>query len=165
MIRKGNKNDLKSLKLLGLKSWSQYRGRLSDEHWHTLRSSLANENTYTQLLSQGDCLVYENKEGKIVGMAFLIPRGNPTDIYDTSWCHLRFVSVDPDARGQRIAEQLTNKCIQLARENNEQIMALHTSEIMDAARHIYEKIGFEVKKELPYRLGIKYWLYTFDLNK
>ncbi len=32
--------------------------------------------------------------------------------------------------------------------NNEGIIALHTSEFMNTARHIYEKMGFKAVKEL-----------------
>jgi ribosomal protein S18 acetylase RimI-like enzyme len=34
---------------------------------------------------------------------------------------------------------------------------------MNAARHIYEKIGFKIIKELEPRLGKKYWLYELTL--
>jgi hypothetical protein len=34
---------------------------------------------------------------------------------------------------------------------------------MDAARHIYESMGFTILQQIPDRLGKKYWLYTMDL--
>ena len=55
-------------------------------------------------------------------------------------------------------------CIENAEKNNEQIIALHTSEFMNKARHIYEKIGFKVIKELAPRYGKKYWLYLLDIK-
>ena len=94
-----------------------------------------------------------------------MPRGNPNEIYDEKWCYIRFVSVNPKYRGRSIGERLTRKCIDMARENNETVMALHTSEIMKGARHIYEKIGFRILKEIEPRLGVKYWLYTLELAK
>ena len=36
---------------------------------------------------------------------------------------------------------------------------------MGSARHIYEKMGFEILKEIEPRLGVKYWLYTLELKK
>jgi ribosomal protein S18 acetylase RimI-like enzyme len=62
-----------------------------------------------------------------------------------------------------IATALTKMCIDRARALNEKTIALHTSEMMDAARHIYEKIGFTILQEIPPRLGKKYWLYTMEL--
>jgi ribosomal protein S18 acetylase RimI-like enzyme len=41
---------------------------------------------------------------------------------------------------------------------------LHTSEYMNSARHIYEKIGFKSIKELAPRYGNKYWLYLLDIK-
>ena len=54
---------------------------------------------------------------------------------------------------------------QTARQNGENIIALHTSEFMDTARHIYESVGFKVLKEIDQRLGKRYWLYKLDLNE
>jgi len=93
-----------------------------------------------------------------------VPNGNPTDIYLTEWCYIRFVSVDPDFRGKGIGKKLTNLCIEKAKENGEQTIALHTSELMDDARHIYESLGFEIVKEIAPRLGKRYWLYKLELN-
>ena len=73
------------------------------------------------------------------------------------------VGVHPTYTGRGIARKLTGMCIDKARELNENVITLHTSEFMDAARHIYESLGFTVLKELAPRLGKKYWLYTLDL--
>jgi len=96
-------------------------------------------------------------------MAFLVPSGNPTDIYRKEWSYIRFVSVDPEFTGRGIGRKLTMMCIDKARANGENIIALHTSEIMGNARHIYESLGFRVLKEIDRRLGKRYWLYTLNL--
>lgn len=36
---------------------------------------------------------------------------------------------------------------------------------MDAARHIYESLGFQVLKEIDQQLGKRYWLYKIDLTE
>lgn len=56
-------------------------------------------------------------------------------------------------------------CIDAARKNGEKIVTLHTSEIMDKARHLYEGLGFTILKEIDKRLGKRYWLYKLDLKK
>jgi len=163
-FRKGNNSDLEQLKELGLKSWRQFKDELTNDNWNELYNSLNNYDTYSDLLSKSECIVCENDTKEIIGMSFLVPNGNPTEIYDEKWCHLRFVSVDPKHRSKGIGEKLTNLCIELALKNNEKVMALHTSEIMKSARYIYEKIGFKILREIEPRLGIKYWLYTLALN-
>ena len=81
------------------------------------------------------------------------------------WSYIRFVSVDPLFGGQGIGRKLTTMCIDQAKDNGEQTIALHTSEIMTNARRIYESLGFEVLREIDQRLGKRYWLYKLDLNQ
>ncbi|MEL4419591.1 GNAT family N-acetyltransferase, partial [Shewanella algae] len=71
--------------------------------------------------------------------------------------------VDPDFRGFGIGKQLTQLCTDKAKETKETVIALHTSEFMNDARHIYEKMGFKILKEIDQRLGKRYWLYTLEL--
>ena len=163
-FRNATNNDLEGLKALGIKAWSPYKEHLDSIHWNTLLQSLSNDSTYIDLLKNSEAIVCEDEQKNIIGMAFLVPRGNPTEIYDATWCYLRFISVDPEHQGKAIGKQLTKLCIDLALKNNETVMALHTSAIMHGARHIYENLGFKILKEIPPRLGIRYWLYQLNLK-
>lgn len=89
---------------------------------------------------------------------------NTANAADRRWTYIRMVGVNPKYRGHGIAKDLTKMCIDFAKQNNEKTIALHTSEFMDAARHIYESIGFKVLEETLPIFGKKYWLYTLDLN-
>lgn len=164
-FRNATNNDLTDLKNLAIKSWGQFRPNLTIENWEKLISSLIDENTYKELLDKSESFVATDDSDKIIGMAFLVPKGNPTDIYDRDWSYIRFVTVDPDFSGQGIGRKITNLCIDKARQNNEKIIALHTSELMNSARHIYESLGFEVLREIDQRLGKRYWLYKLDLKE
>ena len=97
-------------------------------------------------------------------MAFIIASGNPWEIFKAEWSYIRMVGVNPNYGGQGIAKTLTGMCINHARQTNEKIIALHTSEFMNAARHIYESLGFKVLQEIEPRFGKKYWLYTLNIN-
>ena|SRR6476620_2054497 len=163
--RQASYNDLTSLKNLAVKSWGQFQPYLTDENWKKLYSSLTDDKTYTELLDKAQSFVATSNNGEIIGMAFLVPKDNPTEIYDKEWCYIRFVTVDPNFGGHGIGRKLTSLCIDKARENKEKIIALHTSELMDNARHIYESIGFTILKEIDQRLGKRYWLYKLDLNE
>ncbi len=163
--RQGTKNDLQSLKKLAIKSWTPFQNQLTDENWNLLKKSISSDNTYEELLNQSTCIVCVGDNDYIIGMAFLVPNGNPTDIYLAEWSYIRFVSVDPDFGGQGIGRKLTIMCIDSALENGEKIIALHTSEMMDKARHIYESLGFKILREIDNRLGKKYWLYKLELDE
>jgi len=54
-------------------------------------------------------------------------------------------------------------CIDFAKSSDEKVIALHTFEYMNAARHIYESLGFNQTKELEPRYGKRYWLYQLEL--
>jgi len=62
-----------------------------------------------------------------------------------------------------IAKTLTKMCMDHARQTKEKIIALHTSEFMDAARHIYENLGFKELKEIDPIYGKRYWIYILNL--
>jgi ribosomal protein S18 acetylase RimI-like enzyme len=162
--RAGNDNDLKDFKQLALTSWGQFQQALTAENWEKLSATLNNDNIYTELLNNSQSIICTTDDNKIIGMAFLVSSGHPTDIYESDWSYIRFLTVDPDFGGQGIGRQLTMKCIDLAKKNGETTIALHTSEIMNKARHIYEDLGFTILKEIGQRFGIQYWLYTLDIG-
>jgi ribosomal protein S18 acetylase RimI-like enzyme len=107
--------------------------------------------------------VCENEIGEIIGMSFLVASGNPTEIYNEEQCYVRFVTVSEKYKGMKIGEKLTEECIGFAKNNGEKKIALHTSEFMNKARYIYEKLGFKIIKEIEPRYGKKYWLYEMSL--
>ena len=163
-FREGGHLDMPLLKNLGLASWSAYQHELTPENWCRLSGSLSADETYRSLLATAYTIVCETRAAEIIGMAFLVPKGHPTEIYHADWSYIRFVSVHPDYQGLGIGRKLTALCIAKAKENGEKYLALHTSEMMNSARHIYESLGFRVMKELPARLGKKYWLYMMELT-
>jgi len=161
--RDGNIDDLNQIIQLAYVSWIEFKSELTEENWNQLEGLLKESNTYIYLLNRSQCILCETSEKEVVGMAFLFPNGNPTDIYEETWSYIRFVSVQPDFRGQKIGKTLTEKCIQYAKDNKEKFVALHTSEMMGKAISIYEKLGFTIKRELEPRLGKRYWLYILKL--
>jgi ribosomal protein S18 acetylase RimI-like enzyme len=101
---------------------------------------------------------------KVIGMAYLVPSGNPTHIYPADWSYIRMVGVNPEYRGKGIAKRLTQMCVDYAKQSNEKIVSLHTSEKMDDARHIYESIDFTIYKEIDPIYEMKYWLYKLEFS-
>ena len=163
-IRQGNNNDLPGLKKLALDSWKQYQPVLTEENWNKLYSTLSADNTFIELLNNSWSFVCENEKKELICMSFLVPSGNPTEIYTHEQCYIRFVTVAAAYAGRQLGQKLTEKCIEKAKETNESVIALHTSEFMDRARHVYEKLGFQISRELPSRLGKRYWLYELKIK-
>jgi ribosomal protein S18 acetylase RimI-like enzyme len=128
-----------------------------------MQTGIKNVPMWTHFLDRAKCFLYTH-EGTIVGMAFYFPSGNAWDVYPDNWAYIRMVGVHPKYEGMGIARSLTQKCIEEARTTDESVIALHTSEVMNAARHIYEKLGFRIVRDMPERFGIKYWLFTLPLT-
>ncbi len=159
-----NSTNLKELKNLAINVWGVFEKELTLNNWLSLKQTLEDDNTYSELLSKSTCFICKNENEEIVGMSFLVSSGNPTEIYKKDWSYIRFVSVDPKYTGLGIGRKLTEMCMLQAKQNNEKTIALHTSEMMLNAISLYENLGFKVLKEIDSRLGKKYWLYTLDIS-
>ncbi len=155
-------DDIPALQKLGLLSYGILKPQLTTDNWKKMESVLLSDDTFPVLLNSCFAFVCE-EETRLLGMAFLVPSGNPTKIYSADTSYIRMVGVHPDAGGKGIAQTLTRLCIQKAREIGEKTIMLHSAEVMYAARHVYEKLGFKKINLLDEHYGLEYWLYRLDL--
>lgn len=87
------------------------------------------------------------EEDRILGSATLEldvrvePEDDPALAPDE--CHIRMLGVDPGARGRGVARALLDACFDEARSSGKRRMSLHTTERMQAAQAMYERLGFE----------------------
>ena len=152
-----------ALQSLGLASYGRLKNEMSDKNWLKMEALMTSDQTFPDLVR--DCFSFVCEEKKqLIGMAFLVPSGNPTKIYSTDTSYIRMVGVHPEAGGKGIAQALTRLCIAKAIETGEKTISLHSAEVMYAARHIYEKLGFKKIRLLDEHYGLKYWLYRFDIS-
>ncbi len=80
--------------------------------------------------------------GQRVGAVFLVRRSERV-------AQLRFLFVEPDARGLGIGARLVSECVGHARRLGYRGMTLSTVAGLDAARRLYEAEGFELAREEP----------------
>lgn len=161
IYRRAALTDVPDIIGLTLCAYHDYRMVLEPVEWARMQTNLANESMFVELLGKAATFVCEI-DHQLAGVIFLVPKGNPTTIFPADWSYIRLLGVDPAYRGLGIGRKLTQLCVQHAQATHEKGVALHTSEFMDAARKMYEAIGFEQEKELTSMYGKRYWLYKLS---
>lgn len=79
--------------------------------------------------------------GSVVGSVFLV-RGRQANT-----AKLRLLYVEPSARGHGIGSKLVRACVTGARARGYAALELWTNDILSAARHIYQRFGFQLVEE------------------
>ena len=83
-------------------------------------------------------------DGENAGSIFLVKQAEGV-------AKLRLLLVEPEARGLGIGNRLVSECIRQAHQMGYQKMTLWTNDVLVAARHIYQKAGFQCIEREPYQ--------------
>jgi ribosomal protein S18 acetylase RimI-like enzyme len=87
-----------------------------------------------------------------------------TAIQDKHASGIRLLCVDPRFRRLGVGRTLTNACIAFARQDGQQQVILHTTQMMQVAWNLYQKMGFERSPDLDFCaddidvFGFRLWL-------
>ena len=76
--------------------------------------------------------------------------------------HVRMLGVRPDAQGRGIGRALMDACIAVARDHGKTLMTLHTTQRMEAAQAMYERMGFV--REPDWRVSEDFSLLSYSLD-
>lgn len=113
-------------------------------------------------------LVAHSSEGKLVGgvvyfgeMAQYGSGGTATAERNASG--IRLLAVDPEFRGGGAGRALTETCIELARKRGHAQVILHTTQAMQVAWVMYDRLGFRRSEDLDF-LQQGFPVFGFRLN-
>jgi GNAT superfamily N-acetyltransferase len=96
-------------------------------------------------------------DGEPVGCVFCVGK-------EEKMAQLRLLLVEPRARGLGIGSRLVEECIRFARRTGYERIMLWTNDVLDDARRIYERAGFQLVEEERHRsfgkqlVGQNWWL-------
>jgi ribosomal protein S18 acetylase RimI-like enzyme len=118
-------------------------------------------------LSESKLIVAE-LDGQLAGMVtlYLDAEHSSQGGWPRGWASIRLLALHPDYRGRGIGHALMEECIRRCRDQGIATIGLHTTEMMDVARRMYEKIGFVRAPEFDFypRPGVVVMAYRLDLK-
>lgn len=90
------------------------------------------------------------------------PQGEPIEM---PWPEVRLLAVAPGARGRGLGSALVQECVRRARQQGTRVLSLHTTDLMQAAMRMYERMGFVRAPELDFHPapGVTVKGYRLDL--
>jgi len=97
--------------------------------------------------------IVAEKEGIILGSVLLYPPGtafSTPDEGNLKCPEVRLLAVAPEARAQGIGTALMKECIRRARRLAAVCLNLHTTDMMQVAMRMYERMGFVRAPELDF---------------
>jgi predicted N-acetyltransferase YhbS len=149
-IRDARPSDRSAIEAVTLAAYQQYAA-LMPAHWEGYRQNILAALANVQAVEQ----IVAEQTNSIVGTVLLYPAGTATDspagASVTMTCpEVRLLAVAPAARGEGIGAALMRECIRRARVSGARGLALHTTDVMQAAMRLYERLGFQRAAELDF---------------
>jgi ribosomal protein S18 acetylase RimI-like enzyme len=162
-IRDARADEYNEVALVLKKAYQQYEGSLPPPAWE---SYLSNIMDIRSRLNVAELIVAE-VNGKLAGTVTLYsnPARAVEEGWPAGWAGVRLLGVLPEYRGRGIGRALMEECIKRCRNSGIHTLGLHTSELMDVARRMYEKMGFRRIPELDHHPapGITVMAYRLDI--
>lgn len=157
MILKAEADDLPAIATLNYLAYRDMAARVpawtSEEFFHSLVAKRAQHATFFLI----------RKDNNVIGSVAYSRPGSSVDPIPTSWSSVLLLAVHPDHQGNGFGRLLARECISLAKQDQAETVGLFTSELMTSAHRLYQSLGFKIEKELAPRLGLRYWLYRYDI--
>ena len=160
-IRNASENELDAVALHLRDAYIEYKDHLPSDAWEDYLADICDVRSR---LGESDLIVAETG-GELVGTVTLYMQGELLD-WPRGWVGVRLLGVPPRHRGKGISRALMEECLERARQAGKSTVGLHTSELMKAARGLYEKMGFTRVPQFDYnpRPDVVIMAYKLDIT-
>ena len=140
-IRDAGPADREAVRRATLSAYEEYAA-IVPEIWEDYRqdiiATLADPNPAAQIVAEMD--------GGIVGAVLLYPAGTvfapEEDLTALEFPEVRLLAVVPAARRRGVGRALMEECVRRARHSGAAALTLHTTDMMETALRMYERMGF-----------------------
>jgi len=111
-------------------------------------------------------LIVAQVDKRLVGTVTLYLKPSEESGWPQGWAGIRLLAVHPSYRGCGIGRALMEECLRRCRQAGITTIGLHTAEMMDVARPMYERMGFTRNPEFDFypRPGTVVMAYRLDLK-
>ena len=166
-IRNATEQERDAIRDLTLEAYQEFAPMMPDWAWAEYRKDIAETVTHPEPAEQ----IVAERDGEILGTVLLYPQGGSYHLPDGSEQHwefpeVRLLAVSAAARGHGIGEALMRECLARTQRTGVPEMHLHTTDLMQAAMRMYERMGFLRALELDFypvpEFIIKGYRYVFD---
>jgi GNAT superfamily N-acetyltransferase len=149
-IRDARASDRDAIEAVTLAAYQQYAS-LMPALWESYRQNIL----ATLAAAPPDAQIVAEEDGRIVGSVLLYPAGTVITRPGGGSTMLispevRLLAVAPGVRGKGVGAALMQECVTRARASGTASLTLHTTEIMQAAMRLYERMGFVRAPELDF---------------
>lgn len=150
LIRDARPDDQDAIRDVTLAAYHEYAARMP-AHWELYRqnilATLADVKPAEQLVTEHD--------GALAGTVLLYPprrmgRAQDEPAIHMRWPEVRLLAVAPSARGRGLGAALMQECVRRARQSGAGALGLHTTDMMQTALRMYERMGFVRAPELDF---------------
>lgn len=145
--RTGDKDAIRNVTLTANEQYAKIAAADWEGYRQNILTTLADVTPAEQIVAERD--------GVIVGTVLMYPAGTVFTLDDGRTVRLespevRLLAVAPAARGQGIGRELMRECIERARRTGVSALTLHTTDLMQVAMQMYERMGFIRAPELDF---------------
>lgn len=161
VIRNATPTDSDDINRLCVEAFEEFRSIVGESNWPQLRETLEHA---SKLMSEGELIVAEDSSGLLGVVLYVADDRTNDNSLSTNCALLRTLAVSPRNRGRGIGRRLTQECIDRARKDGADAIALTTGSMMTVARPMYERMGFIKEADLGKRLGVTHARHVLKLR-